>query len=173
MSYDQLCDHSSVKETQRGAKSLANPRQRPVCAEYTAVTLYVVVGLYSCLTFCWCCVAGLLLALTKCCRCCCISSLTCLLPSIMYLRRQTNMRFWDGCNIIFTHRYVGGIFRLLPRSRWGSPVLIWLRSRRMIRCGNVVPQKSAITTLVSGYICKVEFQPFKRSYSQVTFFNTL
>ena len=53
--------------------------------------------------------------------CCCISSLTCLLPAIIYLRRQAIVSFFRyGCNN--RHRYVGEIFLFLGRSRWSGHV---------------------------------------------------
>ena len=43
-------------------------------------------------------------------------------------RRQTIVRFRDGCNSF--HRYVGEILRVLRRNRWRGHVLILRRSVR-------------------------------------------
>ena len=132
---------------QTGGKSLSNPRQRPVCAEYTAVQLFVVVGLRApttdalhvagAVSLAWCwrwqnVVAAAFLHWL-------VSWLQ--LPVCIFDGKQLWDFEMDAIIIISTDRYVGEISRLLRRSRWGGHVPIWRRSRRMIRCENV-SQKS-------------------------------
>ena len=121
------------------------------------------------ITCCWCCVAGLLLALTKCCCCCCISSLTCLSPSIIYLRQQTIMRFWDGCNNYNFHRYVGEIFQFLRCSRWSGHVLILRHSRRTMWECCTAKSKTNHNTRLRKYFYRYQPRPKQNASQQYSY----
>ena len=156
MSCDELCKHSSVKERNGGGGSLAKPRQQPVCAEYTAVTLFVVVGLRATTTDALLHVAGAVLL-----ACCWrwqnvvaaaafLHWLACRLQLYIFDSKQLWDFETDAIIIIFTDTWgrYSNFYAVVD-----GVVMFWFYVTVVVRCGNVVPQKvKPIITLVSANI---------------------